>query len=81
MRGFAPAEPGTEKDVQQALGATPAQAKAWLKRACDEGHVRKLKRPARYVAATHVHPCSRARNRVLVTFRRNHAPDHGYGHQ
>lgn len=50
------ANPGTEKNVEQALGVLPAQAKAWLKRACDEGHVRKLSRPARYVAATHVHP-------------------------
>ena len=33
-----------------------AQAKAWLKRACDEGHVRKLSRPVRYVAAKQVHP-------------------------
>lgn len=50
------AELGTEKHVEQALGVVPAQAKAWLKRACDEGHVRKLSRPVRYVAATHVHP-------------------------
>jgi predicted Rossmann fold nucleotide-binding protein DprA/Smf involved in DNA uptake len=50
------AEPGTEKDVGQALGVVPAQAKAWLKRACDEGHVRKLSRPVRYVAARHAHP-------------------------
>ena len=45
------AEPRTEKDVEQSLGVVPAQAKAWLKRACEEGHVRKLGRPARYVAA------------------------------
>ena len=50
------AEPGTEKNLEQALGVVPAQAKAWLKRACDEGHVRKLSRPVRYVAAKHVHP-------------------------
>jgi hypothetical protein len=49
-------EPGTEKNLEQALGVVPAQAKAWLKRACDEGHVRKLSRPVRYVAAQHVHP-------------------------
>jgi predicted Rossmann fold nucleotide-binding protein DprA/Smf involved in DNA uptake len=50
------AEPGTEKNIEQALGVVPAQAKAWLKRACDEGHVRKLNRPVRYVAAKHCHP-------------------------
>jgi predicted Rossmann fold nucleotide-binding protein DprA/Smf involved in DNA uptake len=48
------AEPGTEKNVEQALGVVPAQAKAWIKRACDEGHVRKLTRPVRYVAAKHI---------------------------
>jgi predicted Rossmann fold nucleotide-binding protein DprA/Smf involved in DNA uptake len=48
-------EPGTEKNIEQALGIVPAQAKAWLKRACDEGHVRKLNRPVRYVAAQHDH--------------------------
>jgi len=45
------AEPRTAKDVGQSLGVDPAQAKAWLKRACEEGHVRKLGRPARYIAA------------------------------
>jgi predicted Rossmann fold nucleotide-binding protein DprA/Smf involved in DNA uptake len=50
------AEPGTEKNLEQRLGVVPAQAKAWLKRACDEGHVRKLSRPVRYVATKHVHP-------------------------
>jgi predicted Rossmann fold nucleotide-binding protein DprA/Smf involved in DNA uptake len=49
-------EPATEKILEQALGVVPAQAKAWLKRACDEGHVKKLSRPVRYVAAKHVHP-------------------------
>jgi predicted Rossmann fold nucleotide-binding protein DprA/Smf involved in DNA uptake len=49
-------EPGTEKNLEEALGVVPAQAKAWLKRACDEGHVRKLSRPVRYVAAKQVHP-------------------------
>jgi predicted Rossmann fold nucleotide-binding protein DprA/Smf involved in DNA uptake len=44
-------EPRTEKDVEQSLGVVPAQAKAWLKRACEEGHVRKSGRPVRYVAA------------------------------
>jgi predicted Rossmann fold nucleotide-binding protein DprA/Smf involved in DNA uptake len=50
------AEPGTEKEVERALGVPPEQAKAWLKRACDEGHVRKLSRPVRYVAAQRVLP-------------------------
>jgi len=50
------AEPGTEKNVELALGVVPAQAKAWLKRACHEGHVRKLSRPVRYIAAKDVHP-------------------------
>ncbi len=50
------AAPGTEKNIEQALGVVPAQAKAWVKRACDEGHVRKLSRPVRYVAAKHDHP-------------------------
>lgn len=45
------AQPRTEKDVEQSLGVVPAQAKAWLKRACEEGHVRKSGRPVRYVAA------------------------------
>ena len=50
------AEPGTEKNLEEALGVVHAQAKAWLKRACDEGHVRKLSRPVRYVAEKQVHP-------------------------
>jgi predicted Rossmann fold nucleotide-binding protein DprA/Smf involved in DNA uptake len=57
-------EPGTEKNLEQALGVVPAQAKAWLKRACDEGHVRKLSRPVRYVAAQHVHPLFSGAERV-----------------
>jgi predicted Rossmann fold nucleotide-binding protein DprA/Smf involved in DNA uptake len=44
------AKPNTEKTVEESLGLVPAQAKAWLKRACDEGRVRKLGRPVRYVA-------------------------------
>ena len=44
------ADPGTEEKVEQALGLVPAQAKAWLKRACDEGLVRKSGRPARYAS-------------------------------
>lgn len=43
-------QPTTEQAVGQALGLVPAQAKAWLKRACDEGVVRKLGRPVRYAA-------------------------------
>jgi len=50
------AVPGTDKEIEQALGVVPAQAKAWLKRACDEGHVRKLSRPVRYVAMQNLHP-------------------------
>jgi predicted Rossmann fold nucleotide-binding protein DprA/Smf involved in DNA uptake len=50
------AEPGTVKDVERALGVESATAKAWLKRACDEQHVRKLNRPVRYVSAKHAHP-------------------------
>lgn len=50
------AEPGTEKQIEQALGLVPAQAKAWLKRACEEGYVRKLSRPVRYVAGKQEHP-------------------------
>jgi len=50
------AVPGTDKEIEQALGVVPAQAKAWLKRACDEGHVRKLSRPVRYVAVQNLHP-------------------------
>ncbi len=42
--------PRTDTDIEESLRLVPAQAKAWLKRACDEGRVRKLKRPARYVA-------------------------------
>src|ERR1017187_2959946 len=49
-------EPATEKILEQALGVVPAKAKAWLKRACHEGHVKKLSRPVRYVTAKHVHP-------------------------
>ncbi len=43
------AEPKTEKTIEEVLGLVPAQAKAWLKRACDEGRIRKLVRPVRYV--------------------------------
>ncbi len=44
-------EPKAEKDLVQTLGVAQAQAREWLKRACEEGHVRKLHRPVRYVAA------------------------------
>jgi len=45
------AAPKTGKTVEESLGLVPAQAKAWLKRACDEGRVRKFGRPVRYEAA------------------------------
>ena len=44
-------EAKNERAFSEALGIVPAQAKAWLKRALAEGHVRKLGRPARWVAA------------------------------
>ncbi len=44
------AEPKNEKTVEESLGLVPAQVKAWLKRACNEGRVRKFGRPVRYVA-------------------------------
>lgn len=44
------AEPKTEKNIEEVLGLVPAQAKVWLKRACDEGRICKLGRPVRYVA-------------------------------
>jgi predicted Rossmann fold nucleotide-binding protein DprA/Smf involved in DNA uptake len=45
-----------EKDLAQTLGVAQAQAREWLKRACDEGHVRKLHRPVRYVASQQTLP-------------------------
>lgn len=44
------ATPRTYTDVEESLRLVPAQAKVWLKRACDEGRVRKLRDPVRYVA-------------------------------
>jgi predicted Rossmann fold nucleotide-binding protein DprA/Smf involved in DNA uptake len=44
------ATPRTCTDVEASLGLAPAQAKVWLKRACNEGRVRKLRDPVRYVA-------------------------------
>ena len=44
------ATPRTHTDIEESLQLVPAQAKVWLKRACDEGRVRKLGRPVRYVA-------------------------------
>jgi predicted Rossmann fold nucleotide-binding protein DprA/Smf involved in DNA uptake len=44
------AQPKAEKAVEESLGLVPAQVKAWLKRACEEGRVRKLNRPVLYVA-------------------------------
>lgn len=43
-------EPQDERSVADRLGVVPAQAKVWLKRAVDEGKVRKLKKPVRYIA-------------------------------
>jgi hypothetical protein len=63
------AEPGTEKNIEQALGVVPAQAKAWLKRACEEGHVRKLGRPVRYVTAKHDYPLFVGAEREADEFR------------
>ncbi len=45
-------EPQGEHSVADHLGVVPAQAKSWLKRALEEGRVRKLKKPVRYVAAS-----------------------------
>jgi predicted Rossmann fold nucleotide-binding protein DprA/Smf involved in DNA uptake len=42
--------PRTPQDIEESLRLVPAQAKAWLKRAYDEGRVRKLSHPVRYVA-------------------------------
>ena len=44
------AEPKTKKSIEEVLGLVPAQAKAWLKRACEERRIRKLGQPVRYVA-------------------------------
>jgi len=41
------AEAKTEKSVAESLGLAPAQVKAWLKRACEEGRIRKTR--GRYV--------------------------------
>jgi predicted Rossmann fold nucleotide-binding protein DprA/Smf involved in DNA uptake len=43
-------EPQDESAFAQALHVVPTQAKAWLKRAVDEGIVRRLTKPVRYVA-------------------------------
>jgi hypothetical protein len=45
-------EPQDERSLADRLGILPGQARAWLKRALDEGKVRKLKKPVRYVAAS-----------------------------
>ena len=50
------AEADTDKHVALALGADPTLVKAWLKRACKEGRVRKLSRPVRYISSAHAHP-------------------------
>jgi predicted Rossmann fold nucleotide-binding protein DprA/Smf involved in DNA uptake len=43
-------EPKDERLFAQSLNVVPTQAKAWLKRAVDEGIVRRLTKPIRYVA-------------------------------
>lgn len=43
-------EPKDERVFAQSLNVVPTQAKAWLKRAVDEGIVRRLTKPIRYVA-------------------------------
>jgi predicted Rossmann fold nucleotide-binding protein DprA/Smf involved in DNA uptake len=47
-------EPLDDRLVADRLGIVPAQAKAWLKRAVGEGKLRKLKKPVRYVAVSHI---------------------------
>jgi len=42
-------EPLDEKSFAEKLNIIPAQAKTWLKRAIEEGRVRKLAKPARYI--------------------------------
>ncbi len=43
-------EPKDERGFAQSLNVVPTQAKAWLKRAVEEGIVRRLTKPIRYVA-------------------------------
>jgi predicted Rossmann fold nucleotide-binding protein DprA/Smf involved in DNA uptake len=43
-------EPKDERVFAKSLNVVPTQAKAWLKRAVDEGIVRRLTKPIRYVA-------------------------------
>jgi predicted Rossmann fold nucleotide-binding protein DprA/Smf involved in DNA uptake len=43
------AEPIDQKSVAEKLNVLPSQAKAWLKRAVEEGRVRRTKKPLRYV--------------------------------
>ena len=50
------AEPRTTKEIEKALGIDGSQAKSFLKRACEEGHVLKSSRPVRYVATKNAHP-------------------------
>jgi predicted Rossmann fold nucleotide-binding protein DprA/Smf involved in DNA uptake len=55
-------EPKDERGFARSLNVVPTQAKAWLKRAVDQGIVRRLTKPIRYVAdcasflAGHKHP-------------------------
>ena len=41
--------PMKDTEIAAALAITNAQAKAWLKRLVDEGHLSKLSKPVRYV--------------------------------
>jgi predicted Rossmann fold nucleotide-binding protein DprA/Smf involved in DNA uptake len=43
-----PAVPLTEEQIATSLGLEKAQAKVWLKRALEDGHLEKLKNPVRY---------------------------------
>jgi predicted Rossmann fold nucleotide-binding protein DprA/Smf involved in DNA uptake len=43
------AEPVDEDSIAEKMNVLPTQAKAWLKRAVQEGKVEKLKKPVRYV--------------------------------
>jgi DNA-binding MarR family transcriptional regulator len=44
-------EPIKDADVAMALGVTPAQAKAWLKRLLKDQLIEKSKKPTGYVAS------------------------------
>jgi hypothetical protein len=42
-------EPRTERDIARHLGLEPTQARAWLRRAVEEGQAEVSDRPKRYV--------------------------------